>query len=108
VGSEGIERQGSSRRTIRGARVGVQRLEWVELAAVPADNRNMEIRIHRGRCCGSAQCVETAPLVFVLDDRGKAVVIDPEAATFELLLEVAESCPSQAIEVEDDEDARFP
>lgn len=46
--------------------------------------------------------------MFVLDDRGKAVVIDPEAATFELLLEVAESCPSQAIEIEDDEDPRSP
>ena len=68
----------------------------------------MEIRIRRGRCCGSAQCAETLPRVFTLDPAGKAVVVDPEAAAFDLLLDAVEACPCQAIEIEDDEGVRFP
>lgn len=80
----------------------------VQEAAPAADNRRMEIRIRRGRCCGSAQCAETLPQVFALDDAGKAVVLDPDAASFDLLLESAAGCPCQAIELEDDEGAQFP
>jgi ferredoxin len=68
----------------------------------------MEIRIRRGRCCGSAQCAEALPQVFALDAAGKAIVLDTDGASFELLLDAAESCPSEAIELEDDEGARFP
>ena len=68
----------------------------------------MEIRIRRGRCCGSAQCLEALPEVFALDDSGKAVVLDPDAASFELLLQTAADCPCEAIELEDEDGARFP
>ena len=63
----------------------------------------MQVRIRRGACCGNAECVEIAPAVFALDSKGKAVVLDPEAASLEVLLDAAESCPCSAIVVEDDD-----
>jgi ferredoxin len=63
----------------------------------------MQVRILRPGCCGNAQCVEALPHVFALDSKSKAIVLDPEAATEEQLLEAAEACPCQAIVVEDDE-----
>ena len=63
----------------------------------------MQLRILRSECCGHAVCVETTPDVFALDSRNKAIVLDPEAATPEQLIEAAEACPCQAIEVLDDE-----
>jgi ferredoxin len=68
----------------------------------------MEIRIRRHRCCGSAQCMDSLPLVFTLDAAGKAVVLDPEAASFEVLREAAADCPSQAIEIDDEDGAEYP
>lgn len=63
----------------------------------------MQVRILRSECCGNAQCVECVPEVFALDSKSKAVVLDPEAASPERLIEAAEACPCQAIVVEDDE-----
>ena len=68
----------------------------------------MEVRVRRARCCGSGQCTETAPEVFVLDATGKSVVVDSDAASLDVLLEAAEACPCQAIEVEDADGAQFP
>jgi ferredoxin len=59
----------------------------------------MQIRIRRHDCCGNAQCREIAPAVFALDSKNKAVVLDPDAASPETLIEAAEACPCQAIEV---------
>ena len=44
-----------------------------------------------------------APTVFKLDEENKAVVLDPSSVDDNTLLEAAESCPEQAIIVEDDE-----
>lgn len=63
----------------------------------------MQIRIKRNECCGHGQCVEIAPDVFVLDGQRKSMAIDPDAAPVERLIEAAEACPCQAIEVLDDE-----
>jgi len=63
----------------------------------------MQVRILRRECCGTAICAEMAPDVFAIDSQKKAVVLDPEAATLELLLEVAEACPYGAIVLEDDD-----
>ena len=63
----------------------------------------MQVRIVRRECCGNAECVGVAPAVFAIDTQQKAIVLDPEAATVEVLIEAAESCPCQAIVVEDDE-----
>ena len=63
----------------------------------------MQLRIRRSDCCGNALCVELSPDVFALDSKQKAIVLDPEAAPKEQLIEAAEACPCQAIEVLDDE-----
>ncbi len=69
----------------------------------------MQIRILRQHCCGNAQCVEIAPAVFALDSKGKAMVMDADAEPVEKLIEAAEACPCQAIEVlDDDGDVHFP
>jgi ferredoxin len=63
----------------------------------------MDVRIRHGVCCGNGECVEIAPAVFALDSKNKAIVLDPEAASLELLVEAAEACPCGAIVVEDDD-----
>jgi ferredoxin len=63
----------------------------------------MQIRIHRNECCGNAECAQIAPGVFALDSRNKSTVLDPNAASYETLVEAAEACPCQAIEILDDE-----
>lgn len=69
----------------------------------------MQVRILRPQCCGNAVCVELVPAVFALDSKNKAIVLDPEAAPPEALIEAAEACPCQAIAVEnDDGDQVFP
>jgi len=73
-----------------------------------SENSTMQVRILRHECCGNAECVEAVPDVFQLDSHNKAVVLDSEAATPEVLRDAAESCPCQAIEIEDDEGNVFP
>jgi len=63
----------------------------------------LRIRIDRERCVGSTMCLSIAPAVFDLDDEGKSTVKDPQGASEEELREAAESCPSQAIVLEDEE-----
>ncbi len=63
----------------------------------------MKVRIDRDLCIGVGNCVAYAPTVFKLDDENKAVVFDPSSVDDETLLEAAESCPENAIIVEDDE-----
>lgn len=68
----------------------------------------MQIRILLNECCGNGECVEIAPDVFALE-RNKAQVLDPNADTPERLIEAAEACPCQAIQILDDEgDPVFP
>jgi ferredoxin len=69
----------------------------------------MQIRIRRNDCCGNAECTQIAPGVFALDSKNKSTVLDPDAAPVETLIEAAESCPCQAIEILDNEgDQIFP
>jgi len=63
----------------------------------------LQVRIVHSECCGHAACVEALPQVFVLDSKQKSVVLDPEAASAETLIDAAEACPCQAIVIEDDE-----
>ena len=63
----------------------------------------MKVKIDRELCSGVSNCVAIAPTVFKLDDKNKAVVLDPASVDEETLLEAAESCPENAIIVEDDE-----
>lgn len=63
----------------------------------------MKVRVDRDLCIGVGNCVAYAPTVFKLDDENKVVVLDPSSVDDETLLEAAESCPENAIIVEDDE-----
>ena len=63
----------------------------------------MQIHIRRSDCCGHGECAAIAPDVFAIDSRNKAIVLDPEAASVDLLIEAAEACPCQAVVVQDDE-----
>lgn len=63
----------------------------------------MQVRVDRDLCIGVGNCVAFAPTVFKLDEENKAVVLDPSSVDDDTLLEAAESCPEQAIIIEDDE-----
>ncbi len=62
----------------------------------------MKVRVDRELCAGVGNCVVVAPTVFKLDGENKAVVLDPSSVDEETLMAAAESCPRDAIIVEDD------
>jgi ferredoxin len=57
----------------------------------------VRIEVDRGLCIGSGDCVEVAPDVFELDAEDKAVVIDPDGAAVDVVIEAAGNCPVTAI-----------
>jgi ferredoxin len=63
----------------------------------------MKVKVDRELCIGVGNCVAIAPTVFKLDDENKAVVLASGSVDEETLMEAAESCPENAIIVEDDE-----
>jgi ferredoxin len=62
----------------------------------------LKVRVDRELCIGVSNCVAIAPTVFELDNENKAVVLDPASVNEQVILEAAESCPQDAIVVEDD------
>ena len=63
----------------------------------------MKVKVDRDLCIGVSNCVAIAPTVFKLDDKNKAIVLDPSSVDDDTLLEAAESCPENAIIIVDDE-----
>lgn len=57
----------------------------------------IRIEVDRDLCIGSGDCVATEPQVFDLDDEGKAIVLDPDAASTDGIVEAARNCPVTAI-----------
>jgi ferredoxin len=55
--------------------------------------------VDRGLCIGSGDCVDSAPDVFQLDDEDKAVVVDPDGAPLDDVIQAAANCPVTAITV---------
>ena len=68
----------------------------------PSATGKYKIIIDRSLCIGAASCVVLAPDVYELDQESKAVVIDADAADFETILQAAQSCPTNAIIIEDE------
>ena len=68
----------------------------------------IHVEVDRGLCIGSGDCVDTAPDVFQLDDEDKAVVVDPDGADTETVLEAAGNCPVTAIFVAGEEGDLYP
>jgi ferredoxin len=63
----------------------------------------LKVKVDRELCIGVSNCVAIAPTVFELDAENKAVVLDPASVNEQTILEAAESCPQDAIIVEDDQ-----
>lgn len=62
----------------------------------------LKVRVDRELCEGLGNCVVVAPTVFKLDDENKAVVLDASSVDEDTLMAAAESCPRQAIIIEDE------
>jgi len=70
--------------------------------AVSSRNR-VTIEIDRQLCYGFGDCVDTAPAVFALDDEDVSVVIDPDGAPLDDIVEAAQNCPVDAIVILDED-----
>ncbi len=64
--------------------------------------------VDRALCIGSGDCVDTAPDVFQLDDEDKAVVVDPDGAPTDEVIDAARNCPVTAIFVQGEEGELYP
>lgn len=62
-----------------------------------------KIVVDRDLCIGAASCVAIAPGVFALDDEDKAYVVNDKAADNETILLAAQSCPTRAILLYDED-----
>lgn len=61
------------------------------------------VKVIRDKCIGAASCIAVAPNTYKLDEENKAIILDQKADDDETLLLSAQSCPTAAIEVIDDE-----
>lgn len=62
-----------------------------------------KVTVLRNKCIGAASCVAIAPKVFQLDKENKATVISQDGNTDDEKLLAAQSCPTAAIVVIDEE-----
>lgn len=72
------------------------------MAEIPK-KRIAKVYIDRDLCIGAASCVAIAPGVFQLDDENKAYVVKQDAADDETILLAAQSCPTKAIFLYDED-----
>jgi ferredoxin len=77
------------------------------MAELSPQNR-IEITVDRALCIGSGDCVDTAPDVFQLDEEDKAIVVDPDGASVDEVIEAASNCPVSAIFVVGEEGDLYP
>lgn len=77
------------------------------MAELSPKNR-IRVEVDRGLCIGSGDCVDTAPDVFQLDDEDIAIVVDPDGASTDDVLEAASNCPVTAISVVGEDGDLFP
>jgi ferredoxin len=68
----------------------------------------LEVTVDRALCIGSGDCVDTAPDVFQLDDEDKAVVVNPDGASVDDVIEAARNCPVSAIFVAGEDGDLYP
>jgi ferredoxin len=73
-----------------------------------SQRNRIHVEVDRALCIGSGDCVDTAPDVFQLDEEDKAVVVDPDGAPYDEVLEAAQNCPVTAITVVGDEGEIYP
>ena len=63
----------------------------------------MKVIVDRSLCVGIGNCVAVAPSVFKLDEENKAKVLDISSVSEDKIMSAAESCPVNAIIIEDDQ-----
>jgi ferredoxin len=68
----------------------------------------VEVTVDRALCIGSGDCVDTAPDVFQLDDEDKAVVVNPDGAPLDDVIEAARNCPVSAIFIAGEDGDLYP
>jgi ferredoxin len=68
----------------------------------------IEVTVDRNLCIGSGDCVDTVPDVFQLDEEDKAVVVDPDGAPVDDVIQAAGNCPVSAIFVVGEEGDLYP
>ncbi|OGD94153.1 hypothetical protein A2697_04755 [Candidatus Curtissbacteria bacterium RIFCSPHIGHO2_01_FULL_41_44] len=62
-----------------------------------------KITVDRDLCIGAASCVALAMKTFALDGENKAILLDGEGDPPEMVKLAAESCPTKAIILVDEE-----
>jgi ferredoxin len=62
----------------------------------------IRIEVDRELCYGFADCVDTTPKVFALDDEDVAIVLDADGAAVDDILTASQNCPVDAIFVFDE------
>ena len=68
----------------------------------------IEVTVDRALCIGSGDCVDSAPNVFQLDEEDKAVVVDPDGASVDEVVQAAGNCPVSAIFVVGEDGDLYP
>ncbi len=61
------------------------------------------IVVDRQGCIGAQSCVVTAPGVFQMDEENLAYVVDPDSEDEDTILLAAQSCPTLAVILYDEE-----
>jgi ferredoxin len=72
------------------------------MSQVSSKNR-VAIEVDRALCYGFGDCVDTVPAVFALDEEDTAIVLDPDAAPLDDVVEAAQNCPVDAIIILDED-----
>jgi ferredoxin len=72
------------------------------MSQVSSKNR-VAIEVDRALCYGFGDCVDTVPAVFALDEEDTAMVLDPDAAPLDDVVEAAQNCPVDAIIILDED-----
>lgn len=62
-----------------------------------------KVKVVRDGCIGAASCVAMAAQTFELDEENKAVIKDGSTDTEDAILMAAQSCPTKAIIIIDNE-----
>jgi ferredoxin len=73
-----------------------------------SSQNRIKVTVDRSLCIGSGDCVDTAPNVFQLDEEDKAVVVDPDGASVDEVIQAAGNCPVSAIFVVGEEGDLYP
>ena len=69
----------------------------------PKKRKIVKVIVDREACIGAASCVAVAGRTFYMDDENKAVVVEPWGDDDETVMFAAQSCPTLAIKLIDED-----